>query len=103
MTSRHTPGPWKVGTKGQRAQPYVEGADGSPVASCGGNAPGRGSYEIETLRRRKANARLIAAAPTMIDALRDLVIAAEAAGWDTDVLNAPILDAARAALAKTED
>ena len=41
-------------------------------------------------------------APTMIDALRELVIAAEAAGWDTDVLNAPILDDARAALAKAE-
>ena len=42
------------------------------------------------------------AAPTMFDALRELVIAAEAAGWDTDVLNAPILNDARAALAEAE-
>ena len=49
-----------------------------------------------------SDAGLIAAAPTMIDALRELVIAAEAAGWDLDDLNAPILHAARAALAKGE-
>jgi hypothetical protein len=49
-----------------------------------------------------ANAALIAAAPDMLEALRELVIAAEAAGWDLDDLNAPILNAARAAIAKAE-
>jgi len=43
---------------------------------------------------------LIAAAPDLLDALRELTIAAEAAGWDVDAANAPILNAARAALAK---
>jgi hypothetical protein len=36
----------------------------------------------------------------MLDALRELTIAAEAAGWDIDADNAPILAAARAAIAK---
>jgi hypothetical protein len=49
---------------------------------------------------KQANARLIAAAPDLLDALRELTIAAEAAGWDVDADNAPILKAARAALAK---
>lgn len=47
-----------------------------------------------------ANARLIAAAPEMLAALRELTIAAEAAGWDTCRYNAPILDAARDAIAR---
>jgi hypothetical protein len=33
-----------------------------------------------------------------MSALRELIAAAEAAGWDTDAQNAPILNAARAAL-----
>jgi hypothetical protein len=43
----------------------VFGADGSPVASCGGNDPGFGSRSAETYERRDANARLIAAAPEL--------------------------------------
>lgn len=40
------------------------------------------------------------AAADLFAALRDLTIAAEAAGWDLDKQNAPILNAAREALAK---
>ena len=65
----HTAGPWIVGSKGGRAQPSVFGADGSPVASCGGNAPGYGHYSVETHQRRLANARLIAAAPALFEAI----------------------------------
>lgn len=68
----HTPGPWTIGKK-PRLQPYIEGADGTQVCSCGGNAPGSGAYTTETFRRRDANARIIAAAP-------DLLGAAKAAG-----------------------
>jgi hypothetical protein len=42
----------------------------------------------------------MSATQELLDALRELTIAAEAAGWDVDTANAPILNAARAALAK---
>ena len=70
--AEHTPGPWKVGSKA-RMKPYVEGADGMFVASCGGNAPGKGNYDTATWRRREANARLIAAAPDLLEALKRLL------------------------------
>jgi hypothetical protein len=56
----------------------VFGADGSPVASCGGNDPGFGSRSAETYERRDANARLIAAAPELYETLghiRELLVA----------------------------
>lgn len=43
-----------------------------------------------------------AAAVDMLAALRELTIAAEGAGWDVDQCNSPILNAARAAIAKAE-
>ena len=48
--------------------------------------------------RSEIEARTPAAA-NLIDAMREIIIAAEAAGWDVGD-NAPILDAARAALAE---
>lgn len=39
---------------------------------------------------------------TDLDAFRELVIAAEAYGWDIDPDNAPVLNAAREALANAE-
>jgi len=41
----------------------------------------------------------MSATQELLDALRELTIAAEAAGWDVDAANAPILNAARTALA----
>lgn len=69
MSAGFTPGPWTFSNKGRRVQPSIFGADGSPVASCGGNAPGFGQYTHETYERRKTNARLIAAAPELYEAL----------------------------------
>lgn len=45
----------------------------------------------------------MSAAQELLDALRELTIAAEAAGWDVDANNAPILNAARAALVKATE
>ena len=57
---QHTPGPWDVEPKGSRH--FVDGPDGLTVAYLD-RAGVRERAEIE------ANARLIAAAPTMFDYL----------------------------------
>jgi hypothetical protein len=79
-------------------QPYIEGADGSPVASCGDNAPGVGCYAIETFRRRDANAALIAAAPDLLDELRHMVEAYVVTYGE----DCPAVERARAAIARAE-
>ena len=61
----HTPGPWDVEPKGSRH--FVDGADGLTVAYLD-RAGVRERSEIE------ANARLIAAAPTMFDYLTLLAL-----------------------------
>lgn len=53
----HTQGKLTVSDDGRRAHPFLKGADQSPVASCGGNEPGYGSYAPESNSRRFANAR----------------------------------------------
>jgi len=95
----HTPGPWTIGKK-PRLQPYIEGADGTPVCSCGGNAPGSGAYTTETFRRRDANARLIAAAPELLEAMKLLI--ADVADYPAWQRPCHALDVARAAIAKAE-
>lgn len=67
----HTPGPWRVDKRGEVS---VQGPDSFMVADCEilsirPNAP--------TGERCRANARLIAAAPDMLAALRDIVLFCE--------------------------
>ncbi len=63
--TKHTPGPWRV----QNGSVYALAPDGSfgslPVAHMDRD-PGNGTRPVE----RDANARLIAAAPEMVEALR---------------------------------
>lgn len=98
MSSQHTPGPWLIG----------RGADFYPIVHTAPDTFSPSGQGVAHVTKRPmcqehtANAALIAAAPDMLEALRELVIAAEAAGWDLDDLNAPILNAARAAIAKAE-
>jgi hypothetical protein len=58
----HTAGPWQVRQTGN--MPSIDGADGRCVASTGS------SYQVRTSAEAAANARLIAAAPQMLDALK---------------------------------
>jgi hypothetical protein len=96
---QHTPGPWSWG----------EGYDG--LYGCGQDEVLHSSYEggmwLAHTKCREANARLMAAAPTLLDALQALVAASEA--WNASVeqiIGRPpnwsdgYLDAARAAIAK---
>jgi len=53
----------------------------------------------EGLIPMREDARLIAAAPDLLAALRDLTVDAEAAGWDAPEYR-DVLNAARAAIAK---
>ncbi|MDP2322533.1 MAG: hypothetical protein Q8N51_00695 [Gammaproteobacteria bacterium] len=110
--SGHTPGPWALRQNTGPAQPaieaYAEGPDGSrklstfvvagrePVADCFGE--GASGY---SLVMRHANARLIAAAPDLLEALRKLAPILDNDGPLVDAYRGvePIV---RAAIAKAE-
>lgn len=81
--SKHTPGPWTVGVDEQdHGRPYVKDAEGYVVCALIFE-PGTGEPE--------ANARLIAAAPDLLEALRAChdylsCIPESAAGGDDDAV-----------------
>jgi hypothetical protein len=106
--SEHSPGPWRSGRQDMVSYTELPGEDGGPWKFVYGNAVGEmhmgkplpvpvarayGTTEDEAL----ANARLIAAAPALLKALRELVEAADSEeGYgDNFVL---VLDGARDAL-----
>ena len=88
---QHTPGPWAYivpdGYVVRHPQIY---SDFGPVA----NATWLGENKLDQL---KSNARLIAAAPELLEALEEIVSAADGDGWSQ--LDAD-LRKARAAIAK---
>ena len=60
---RHTPGPWRIGDAGMTVYgPKVDGEFPRMLA---------GSSESMPREERRANARLIAAAPELLEALKD--------------------------------
>lgn len=84
MSAQHTPGPWKT-----NGDPYVSTGDGKhsiAFTDC------RGISDAEA----KANARLIAAAPDLLEALKDCRRALEVSGHTGELA---IVDAA---IAKVE-
>lgn len=62
--SKHTPGPWQQSPRGLSV--FIEGSDLSIVATCGIGGVHRDGIG-------HANARLIAAAPELLDALKRAV------------------------------
>jgi hypothetical protein len=92
MNTQHTPGPWDTETKGSKH--FIDGADGLTVAYLDRSGV-RERAEIE------ANIRLIAAAPELLAALKDLLqitlSRGEKLGLDD---GGPVLDKARATIAK---
>jgi hypothetical protein len=85
--SAHTPGPWTICQVGR----IIEVCSGNLIVA---RIP-VGSMNSE------ANARLIPAAPELLEALKGLVHEIETDGG-IDTSDWPILDAAQAAIAKTE-
>lgn len=101
MNAKHTPGPWTHGTHNHRKAVYAVCRYPIPIAYVGGNGQ---PHETET-----ANARLIAAAPAMLEALRKTLGLAEAYyrtlpddGAAQDHYMAEVIAPARAAIARAE-
>jgi hypothetical protein len=90
---QHTPGPWVWGYYGMNDE-WVRTGDGEAVVPVGYNQS-----------EREANARLIAAAPELLAALKRAIEVLDAEGitygnCDDEPLD--VLNAARAAIAKAE-
>lgn len=90
--AKHTPGPWHVDGRGIRA--LVRGADLTIVAT----------RHMHRADKHMANARLIAAAPTLLEALQEmlglylrLANSGDAGNWDPED-EAPVIQS-RAAIA----
>lgn len=100
--NKHTPGPWQIYA---RAHLTVKGATGFVVASCGGYLNNqRDDLDVEL----SANAKLIAAAPDLLEALVEVTasLAWNAHGECRAIHEGPIMpssgavEMARAAIAK---
>ena len=87
MMSTHTPGPWNI----------RRGKHGTDVL---GYDPKRGDIAVATIDRHdtEANARLIAAAPALLEALEDMLFAHAARG----LLQECAHNKARAAIAQAK-
>lgn len=95
--SKHTPGPWTLGNGEVRIRTEKnEQGRSILVAECytTGNAGRYPKYE-----ERKANARLIAAAPELLEALKKLL---EAYKHDTSILSNLFIQIAQEAITKAE-
>jgi hypothetical protein len=97
---KHTPGPWSVNTAAEYCGTRVDGPNGRGVA----HAIQRDAHPVHgqgiTQAEAEANGRLIAAAPELLQALRDLIGSVPGpANWHTDAASKAV-DRAVAALAK---
>ena len=84
MSAEHTPGPWKI-EDGEVGYALVS-PDGTWLADI---PSWTGS--VETASEASANARLIAAAPLLLEALENIVAMAEAETWDKATTGRQIL------------
>lgn len=73
MKQKHTPGPWRIGDASQTIfGPRIDG----PIPA----------ETIASMIRNKANARLIAAAPEMLEVLNELLVEALEGAVTTDTI-----------------
>lgn len=105
MSTKFTPGPWRVDLYG--AKKYGPAYAFSPVGGCGCcNSPwvmSLADYDSEQGKEEcDANAALIAAAPDLYEALREIVNSDMAMREEDEGRESPTLTRARAALAKAE-
>lgn len=74
MTAQHTPGPWTYTHEGLEDF-SLDAGDVNIIGGCGCC----GSPSINS----EADARLVAAAPDLLDAMQELMPGCEAMGWST--------------------
>lgn len=99
QTTLPTPGPWAVDYLDKNGQRVVRG-EHIEIATCWHHSVGSIEQEME------ANARLIAAAPELLDALHDAEGHLEEMRKDHKwhpVEHCPVLDKVRRAIAKAEE
>ena len=105
--SKHTPGPWTIDDKAPNLSSVsIRGANKFAVCACRLKGPD-GRTTGDTIREGKGNARLIAAAPDLLMALKDIAADADAGRlvYDDHELRdllEKLRDEARAAIAKAE-
>jgi hypothetical protein len=95
MTTKHTPGPWVARQSAHGPIDIFDSQERDVVTVYGGGVPSE---------HKQANARLIAAAPELLDALKAMD-AAICEGFETQagrMAGRKALIAARAAIAKAE-
>lgn len=98
--SEHTPGPWEVGTEGNGSPGFVycDNSLGSAVAVVYGPAM---RHSVFSRAEEEANARLIAAAPDLLEALNLLHSAAwRASRGNPEDITAELLEKTGAAIDK---
>lgn len=97
MNTKHTPGPWWLAeySTGSEIYGFVDGKDSSTIAAIM-------THRHDT-RERKANARLIVAAPDMLKALQSIVEYGQKYSCDGEGDGADWFKLARAAIAKAID
>jgi hypothetical protein len=101
----HTPGPWSVGEDNVGDGCNIRDANGNRVAHTA-TSRNHGTEKIDPAEA-KANARLIAAAPDLLKALKELLDASEASPDDLpaheyESIVADAHNRARAALSRAE-
>lgn len=102
--AKHTPGPWKTGEKtvfadhGFKVYGYPISADGQAIARVHAGSVGKEAFSFGN---QEANARLIALAPEMAEALRRLIAVTEEK--DAYLSNFGEFEYARALLAKLDN
>lgn len=96
----HTPGPWRVEAAGDGfRKPTEDGAKDFQIVAANGICPG---IVWDYLREGEANARLFAAAPELLAALKDICEWLEAAPGGLGNAPRASLDTAYAVIAKAE-
>ena len=74
MEKKHTPGPWKTQMHISLDRMEIRDANGRRIAECAMEFP-------MSAKTHDANASLIAAAPELLEALQEIVAAADGEGW----------------------
>lgn len=98
--AKHTPGSWEIILSDDKLSNIIVGQDVSLTDYSNNDA----STMIADNVFNDANARLIAAAPELLEALKDIVAASGYADADSSCveINKSRIDAARAAISKAE-